>query len=51
MKTAGDNSGVQIEDRSVIYLILAIFELSIVNYCLIQNDLNMIANSKSGVVQ
>lgn len=35
------------EDNSILFLILQIFGLGIVNYCLIQNDLNMIADAKS----
>ena len=38
--TAGQNNGKQISDNSLIYLILSLLGLSIVNYCLIQNDLN-----------
>ena len=34
-----------IADNSVIYLILSIFGLSIVTYCLIQSDLNKYANN------
>ncbi|MBR1413289.1 MAG: DUF4234 domain-containing protein [Bacilli bacterium] len=34
-------------DNSVLYLILQLFGFSIVNYCLIQNDLNAIARSNS----
>ena len=33
-----------IADNSMIYIILQIFGLSIVNYCLIQNDLNTLAD-------
>ena len=47
MKAAGDNNGVGIEDRGVIYLIVALVGFGIVNICLIQNDLNTIADSKS----
>lgn len=46
MVTAMQNAGLQSEDRSVVYLLLSIFGLSIVNYCLIQNDLNQIAEQK-----
>ena len=34
-------------DNSVLYLVLAIFGLGIVNYCLIQNDLNEIAQAEA----
>ena len=37
---AGKKYGVEISDNSTIYLILGIFALSIVNYCLVQADLN-----------
>ena len=33
----------QLSDNSVLYIILQLFGLGIVNYCLIQNDLNTIA--------
>ena len=46
LKVAGDNAGVQIEDNSTLYLILGLFGLGIVNYCLMQNDLNKIADIK-----
>lgn len=36
-------SGIQSNNHSVIYLILTITGLGIVNYCLIQNELNKIA--------
>lgn len=35
------------EDNSILYLILSIFGLGIVNYCLIQNDLNTISDKNS----
>lgn len=37
--------GIAHEDRSVLYLILGLLGLGIVNYCLMQNDLNKIANA------
>ncbi len=40
---AGKMHNKEISDNSVLYLILSIFGLSIVNYCLIQNDLNRFA--------
>jgi len=39
--------GMQASDNSVLYLILAIFGLSIVNYCLMQNELNDMAKAAS----
>ena len=38
--TAGVKNNIAINDNSIIYLILSLFGLGIVNYCLIQNDLN-----------
>ena len=43
MAEAGRRYGKNIEDRSILYLILSLFGFGIVNYCLIQNDLNTIA--------
>lgn len=40
MFTAGQKYSIQISDNSTIYLVLMIFGLGIVNYCLIQSDLN-----------
>lgn len=41
------NRGLPAEDNSVLYLVLQIFGLAIVNYCLIQNDLNNIATTST----
>lgn len=46
LATAGSNSGVPIDDNSVLYLILGIFGLGIVNYCIMQSDLNKMADIK-----
>ena len=43
MKTAQEQNGVEVKDNAVIYLILQLFGLGIVNYALIQADLNVIA--------
>lgn len=40
MAIAKAKDGINGEDNSVLYIILQIFGLGIVNYCLIQNDLN-----------
>lgn len=40
---AGRLYDIPIVDNSVLYLILAIFRLDVVNYCLIQSDLNKFA--------
>ena len=37
---AGTKTGVAISDNSLIYLLLSLFGLQIINYCLIQSDLN-----------
>ena len=44
LKVAGDNNGVAVDDNSVLYLILGLFGLGIVNYCIMQNDLNKMAD-------
>ena len=44
MAQAGTNNGVDIQDNSILYLVLGVFGLGIVDYCLIQNDLNKIAS-------
>ena len=44
MYNAGKKYNKDIQDNSVLYLVLSLFGLSIVNYCLIQNDLNKFAN-------
>lgn len=40
MAKAGSKYGVQIADNAILYLILAILGLTIVDYCLVQSDLN-----------
>ena len=40
MYQAGKMHGKDISDNSVIYLVLSLFGFGIVNYCLIQSDLN-----------
>ncbi len=44
MADAGRKYNLPISDNSTLYLVLSIFGLSIVNYCLIQNDLNRFSN-------
>ena len=44
MFRAGQKYGMQISDNGTLYLILSIFGLSIVNYCLLQSDLNKFTN-------
>lgn len=36
--------GLQASDNSVLYLVLGLFGLGIVNWCLMQNDINQAAN-------
>lgn len=43
LAAAGAQRGITIKDNSVLYLILCLFGLGIVNYCLIQTDLNKFA--------
>ena len=40
MYEVGPKYGIQISDNSVIYLVLMLFGLGIVNFCLVQSDLN-----------
>lgn len=43
LENAGKKYGIAIADNSTIYLLLGIFGLQIVNYCLVQTDLNKFA--------
>ena len=43
MEVAGKKYNLQIADNSTLYLVLAIFGLQIVDYCLVQSDLNKFA--------
>ncbi len=43
MYEAGKSNGIEISDNSVLYILLSIFGLGIVNYCIIQSDLNKLA--------
>ncbi len=45
LETAQKNHGLTAKDNSVLYLILEFFGLGIVDYCLIQNDLNEIVRA------
>ena len=47
MYEANQKVGIQASDNSVIYLILSIFGLSIVTYCLVQNDLNTLSRQNN----
>ena len=44
MAEAGKKYNRPINDNSVLYLVLSIFGLGLVNYCLIQSDLNRFAD-------
>lgn len=44
LANAGKMHGKDINDNSILYLVLGIFGLGIVNYCIIQSDLNKFAN-------
>ena len=46
MYTAQEKNHVPATDNSILYLLLEIFGFGIVNYCLMQNDLNKIIESK-----
>ena len=48
MATAQTKCGLPAKDNSVLYLVLELFGLGIVNYILIQNDLNDIAAKGAG---
>lgn len=43
MYEANQKQGINASDNSVLYLILSIFGLSIITYCLVQNELNVLA--------
>ena len=45
LEKAGQNKNIQISDNSILYIILCLLGLSIVNYALMQNDLNLIIRS------
>ena len=45
IKTAADDKNVIVSDNSVLYLVLQLFGLGIVNYCLMQAELNNLANN------
>lgn len=53
LETAGQKHNAQISDNSILYIILCLLGLSIVNYALMQNDLNQIirTNGSTGEAQ
>lgn len=46
---AKQKAGLNAEDNSVLYLILQLFGLGIINYALMQNELNQLAGKEAGV--
>lgn len=42
---AKEKAGLNASDNAILYLILCLFQLDIVNYCLMQSELNEIANA------
>ena len=44
LKAAGDANGVAVEDNAILYLILGLFGFGIVAYCIMQSDLNKMAD-------
>lgn len=47
LKAANEKAGIDANDNSVLYLILGIFGLGIVNYCIMQSELNTIARQQA----
>ena len=48
MNKAGEKNNLSIADNSVLYLVLQLLGWGIINYCLIQNDLNKITRTLNG---
>ena len=48
LEKAQSNSGLNATDNSILYLILQLFGLGIINWAIMQNDLNEIARAKTG---
>ena len=46
MARAGQKYGIPIADNGTLYLLLCIFGLSIVDYCMVQSDLNKFSNQQ-----
>lgn len=47
MYEANQKHGINSSDNSVLYLIISIFGLSIITYCLVQNELNTLAKQQN----
>jgi hypothetical protein len=45
LKMANDKAGINSGDNSILYLVLGIFGLGIVNYCIMQSELNTLAKN------
>lgn len=45
MYEANQKKGIQTSDNSILYLVLGLFGLGIVTYCLVQNELNTVAKN------
>ena len=48
MNKAGEKNNLSIADNAVLYLVFQLLGLGVVNYCLIQNDLNKITRTLNG---
>ena len=49
MYEANQKHGITSSDNSVLYLLLSIIGLAIINYCLVQNELNTLARQNNNV--
>ena len=45
--TAGEKNGEKFDDNAVLYLVLGILGFGIINYCIMQNDLNKLARKET----
>lgn len=43
LQQANEKAGINASDNSILYLILGLFGLGIVNYCIMQSELNTLA--------
>ena len=46
LERAGEVNGVSIDDNGILYIVLQIFSFGIINYCIMQSELNKIANEQ-----
>lgn len=49
LKKANEKAGIDASDNALLYLILGIFGLGIVNYCIMQSELNTLAKKTATV--